>query len=309
MSATGKTTNFNIPKFLPTETTGWLNGFNPAMERIDTVLKEKEVDIEKNKTDIALHGQTIETLNGKAGELTSEIDSANKEIAKINTVAVNAATAAKESNDKADNASSVATAANSAAESAISSANEAKDTADRALTESADAKSRAKSANDLAILNRGRLDTAESTLEGLGIQADAIESDLGTAIMQLSTTGSIPDFTFQPDTKYSIEKVEISAATLMVLVKWKIGFDTDIEYSINISSGLGLIDRLPFGIVVGGKIPCGYCCYNGIIVPVSYTITDTTNGECTIHVPIDSNKIYSDVYASIFIPLMTNGTH
>ena len=186
MSATGKTTNFKIPTFLPTDTTGWLNGFNPAMERIDTVLKEKENDIEKNKTDIALHEQTIETLNGKAGELTGEIDSANNEIAKINTVAVNAATAAKESNDKADNASSVATAANSAAESAISSANEAKDTADRALTESADAKSRAKSANDLAILNRGRLDTAESTIEGIGIQADAIESDLGTATANIT---------------------------------------------------------------------------------------------------------------------------
>lgn len=63
MSATQKTTNYELPIFVGTDIPSWLTDFNTAMEKIDTAVKQAS----------ATGGVTADYVNGIRNDLESEI--------------------------------------------------------------------------------------------------------------------------------------------------------------------------------------------------------------------------------------------
>ena len=105
MSASQKTTNYELPVYAPTDVTSWLTDFNGAMNKIDAQMKLNE---------------------GNATDAMSE--------------AASAVSTANTANETANSAVSTANAASKTANSAVSTANAASKTANSASTTATQAK-------------------------------------------------------------------------------------------------------------------------------------------------------------------------
>lgn len=87
MSATNKTTNYQLPIFVGTDIPSWLTDFNGAMQKIDTAVKSASttggvtkdyVDnaIATIQTDIESMQTQINTISTKVTELMTKLNSA-----------------------------------------------------------------------------------------------------------------------------------------------------------------------------------------------------------------------------------------
>ena len=90
MSATNKTTNYELPVFIGTDKPAWLVDWNGAMNAIDTAIKQAEtkadtagVDIGSIQSDIITINSALTTLNGAVSQL--RIDT-NANTGAINTI-------------------------------------------------------------------------------------------------------------------------------------------------------------------------------------------------------------------------------
>lgn len=163
MPATGFTPNQNIPIFTEQDTTGWLNGFNPAMNKIDELITAIKTDAGSVDSKIEAANALITSLQEKQTELSGLVAENSSEIDHLTTDVANAASAAELAGTKADAAQALATTASS--------------TAGDALSEAADAMTKANQADQKAT-KASQLDSIEVTVEPL--------SELGDASINLS---------------------------------------------------------------------------------------------------------------------------
>lgn len=118
MSATNKTSNYELPLFIGTDKPSWLGDFNGAMNAIDTAIKGRADDISSLQTRMT------------ATETVANTASSNASTALTN--ANNAQTSANTAQTTADTANTAAAAAQSTANTALSNATTAQSTADTA---------------------------------------------------------------------------------------------------------------------------------------------------------------------------------
>lgn len=77
MSATNKTTNYQLPIFVGTDIPSWLTDFNGAMQKIDTAVKSASTTggVTKDYVDNAIQTQ-ITTISTKLNDLMTKLNSA-----------------------------------------------------------------------------------------------------------------------------------------------------------------------------------------------------------------------------------------
>ena len=119
MSASKKTTNYELPVYAPTDVTSWLTDFNGAMNKIDAQMKLNEGNATDAMSEAANAVSTANTANETANSAVSTANAASK---------------------TANSAVSTANAASKTANSAVSTANAASKTANSASTTATQAK-------------------------------------------------------------------------------------------------------------------------------------------------------------------------
>lgn len=73
MSATQKTTNYQLPIFVGTDIPSWLTDFNGAMEKIDTAVKQASMTGDVTQEDVDELQHNITQLTTKVNNLESTI--------------------------------------------------------------------------------------------------------------------------------------------------------------------------------------------------------------------------------------------
>lgn len=130
MTATNKTTVYELPVFIPTDKPTWLGDFNGAMNSIEAGL----VDAKNSSTTVIQTANTaLNIANQAETNVQSATTAANNAVALANTANTNATeaktsangamTTANNADDKADNAVSVANAASASATQALTTVN------------------------------------------------------------------------------------------------------------------------------------------------------------------------------------------
>lgn len=131
MGATGKTSR-GIPIFRPDDSTGWLDGFNPAMEAINKLF----ADVFKLLSSVGDKNEELQTtiteIQSKLIELSGLISSNSTDIEHLQNDVTTASGAAANAVTQADAALAAANSANDTAGEAISSASTAESTANAA---------------------------------------------------------------------------------------------------------------------------------------------------------------------------------
>lgn len=131
MGATGKTSR-GIPIFRPDDTTGWLDGFNPAMEAINKLF----ADVFKLLGNVGDENETLQTtiteIQAKLIELSGLISSNSTDIEHLQNDVTTASGAAANAVTQADAALAAANSANDTAGEAINTATTAETTANAA---------------------------------------------------------------------------------------------------------------------------------------------------------------------------------
>lgn len=131
MGATGKTSR-GIPIFRPDDTTGWLDGFNPAMEAINKLF----ADVFKLLGNVGDENETLQTtiteIQAKLIELSGLISSNSTDIEHLQNDVTTASGAAANAVTQADAALAAANSANDTAGEAINTATTASTTASNA---------------------------------------------------------------------------------------------------------------------------------------------------------------------------------
>ena len=127
MTATNKTTIYELPIFVPTDKPTWLGDFNGAMNSIEAGL----VDAKNSSTTVIQTANTaLNIANQAETNVQSATTAANNAVALANTANTNAT----EAKTAANGASTTANNANNKADNAISTANAASSSATQALT-------------------------------------------------------------------------------------------------------------------------------------------------------------------------------
>lgn len=116
MSASGKTTNYELGIYIGTDVTDWLGTFNGNMNKIDAQMKENanSATTASESAGQALSKSTsneteIEEINSTLGTLQSTVTSQGQQLSTTTTLAQTAKTTADTANGKADqNADSIA---------------------------------------------------------------------------------------------------------------------------------------------------------------------------------------------------------
>ena len=127
MTATNKTTVYELPIFVPTDKPTWLGDFNGAMNSIEAGL----IDAKNSSTTVIQTANTaLNIANQAETNVQSATTAANNAVALANTANTNAT----EAKTSASGATTTANNANTKADSAISAANAASASATQALT-------------------------------------------------------------------------------------------------------------------------------------------------------------------------------
>ncbi len=80
MSHTNRTTHYNLPQFVGTDTPGWLTDVNAAMSDIDNAIYQRQTDIAANTSSITQNTAAITTANDRIDALASRMTSAEENI-------------------------------------------------------------------------------------------------------------------------------------------------------------------------------------------------------------------------------------
>lgn len=172
MAATGKTTVMSIPIFTAEDTTGWLNGFNPAMERIAQITASLQEAGELDKASLEQLTQELETMTAKVEEMSENLAGQADDIQHLTTDVANAATAAQTATANSTQAINTADSANSTAGEAISAASDAEVSANQAKTSAQEAKTVANNATTIATRAESKANESISSVSELRQQTD-----------------------------------------------------------------------------------------------------------------------------------------
>ena len=127
MTATNKTTIYELPIFVPTDKPTWLGDFNGAMNSIEAGI----IDAKNSGTNVI---QTANTALNIANQAETHAQSANTTANNAMTLANTASTNATEAKTSANSANTTANNANTNATEAKTSANSATTTANNAIS-------------------------------------------------------------------------------------------------------------------------------------------------------------------------------
>lgn len=130
MTATNKTTVYELPIFVATDKPTWLGDFNGAMNSIEAGLVDAKnssttvIQTANSALNIANQAQTnVEAATTAANNAVALANTANTNATEAKTSATNATTTANNADDKADNAITVANAASASATQALTTVN------------------------------------------------------------------------------------------------------------------------------------------------------------------------------------------
>ena len=130
MTATNKTTIYELPIFVPTDKPIWLGDFNGAMNSIEAGLVDAKnssttvIQTANSALNIANQAQTnVDAATTAANNAVALANTANTNATEAKTSANGATTTANNANNKADNAITVANAASASATQALTTVN------------------------------------------------------------------------------------------------------------------------------------------------------------------------------------------
>ena len=130
MTATNKTTVYELPIFVPTDKPTWLGDFNGAMNSIEAGLVDAKnssttvIQTANSALNIANQAQTnVQSATTAANNAVALANTANTNATEAKTSANGAMTTANNANNKADNAISTANAASASATQALTTVN------------------------------------------------------------------------------------------------------------------------------------------------------------------------------------------
>lgn len=83
MSATNKTTNFELPLFIGSDKPAWLTDWNGAMTTIDTKMQEVKTEAASASTESGSNTQSINQINSTLQTLNSTVNLMNTNVTKV----------------------------------------------------------------------------------------------------------------------------------------------------------------------------------------------------------------------------------
>lgn len=194
MGATGRTPNQNIPIFTGDDTTGWKNGFNPAMNRIDELITEVKADGSAQGTAFSALKVSVSDLQAKVNEQAGIISANGTDIEHLQTDVANAQSAAELANTKASSAQALATTAADTAGDALSAATNAQTAANKAQSTATSAKNTAEYTRDTFYNNQTAnfsINIPTTDLEAVPVTLGSVPSGTVTFIIK-NKTGESP---------------------------------------------------------------------------------------------------------------------